>query len=163
MRCLIASSLCVLALAAPAMAQPSLSDDPISFEVEGLTNFRLPVGRRCEVNGETFQCFDLQEYRVLLQMDVDLRSFQLQLTTSLERVDRLERALMAMNRAVDGYEEQVTTLQAERARLYEQWAEENRLRLLAENKPAIGSWIAWSLAAVEAAVILGLVLAGLGG
>ena len=54
---------------------------------------------------------------------------------------------------------QVGTLQAERDRLFNLWKDENRRRHEAENRPAVGSWIAWSVAAVAAALALGFGIA----
>lgn len=54
---------------------------------------------------------------------------------------------------------QVRLLSAERDRLFEKWRLENKLRHEAENGPQIGSWVAWSLAGVAAALALGFGIA----
>lgn len=176
MRLSVVNVLPVLALAfavstTTVYAQPP-ADDPIAGiddatgdmeDLDTLTVYRLPEGRRCTVGGETFQCFNLAEYQVLLEMDQDLHHFQLSLSNAQEQIVRLERINTQLTLAIDGYESQIATLQAERTRLFERWEEENRLRLEAENRPMIGSWVAWGLAAAEAAVILGLVIAMVAG
>lgn len=164
----LAATFLALAITTTAYAQPPVDQDPIAgihddtfLEDEGeeLVVHFLPEGRRCEVDGEIFQCYSLSEYRVLLQMDNDLFHYQLQLENAQEAVERLERINTQLTIAMDGYESQIDTLQTERTRLFEQWQEENRLRLEAENRPNIGSWVAWGLSALEAAVIMGLVIA----
>ena len=69
----------------------------------------------------------------------------------------------ALQEAVWRGEAIIETLQVERARLLAGWQEENRLRLEAENRPALGSWAAWAIAAAEAvglAILAGVIAAG---
>jgi len=127
---------------------------------ENWTRHRLPAGRRCIVSGVPFQCFTLDEYKELLYMDIDL-SYTLQMyALSLQRANKYERVFQLMLAAYDEHDRQIEILQQERTRLFDRWSEENRLRLEAENRPMFGSWIAWGLAAVEGAIIGGMLLYG---
>ena len=135
--------------------EPLLEDEA---EEGSLQLHFLPPGIRCEFEGTTFQCFALQEYRLLLQLDNDLFHYQLRLETLEETIVSLERIQDQLNQAITGYQSQVDVLQTERRRLLERWTEENRLRLEAENVPDIGTWLAWGLVGVEAAVVIGLVV-----
>jgi hypothetical protein len=145
-------------------------EDPIAgMETEGLADpvidpetyepYRLPEGRRCTSGGETYQCFNLEEYIQLLQIDADLRFFELSFINAQEQIVRYERIQIQLQLALDAASTQIDTLQVERTRLLGLWQEENRLRLEAENRPLWGSWIAWGLAALEAAVIAGMSIA----
>ena len=158
MRSLISALLAALMLsfAVPAYAQPAYS--PETYE-----RYRLPAGVRCiGLPGIPHQCFALSEYVVLLEMDVDLRFYDQAYPIAQEQIATLGNVAMQLNLAVDAATEQIEDLSRERSRLLEQWTEENRLRLEAENRPALGSTVAWVLATSFAivAAILGGVLAG---
>ena len=90
---------------------------------------------------ETYERFVLPEGRRCVSEGVTYACFTVEEYTQLLDMD-VEASL----------------LRTERNRLLERWTEENRLRLVAENRPDLGSWVAWALVAVEA-VIVG-VLAG---
>lgn len=118
----------------------------------------VPVGERCVANGETYQCFSLEEFRELLVVDRKLYLRSNLLRNYKEQKYSLEEVNTKLKVNVESLETKVNILEAERERLYQKWEKENKLRHEAENKPMIGSWIAWTLAASEAAVILGLVI-----
>lgn len=132
-----------------------------SFTVDSteLSLYRLPEGRRCVVEGVTYQCFNLEEYKELLRIDTDLESITEKYETSLEMISHLDEVNDSLRLQIEEKEEQISILSQERDRLFNKWKEENMLRLEAENKPALGNWVAWGTAAAEAGVILGLVLA----
>lgn len=136
---------------------PSVQAQDMSTELEQIEgDYRLPEGRRCRVGGETFQCYNLEEYKELLRMDIDLRFYEEAYPNALERINSLELIVTDLQIALDAANRQIDTLQLERDRLFNKWKKENKLRLEAENKPMIGNWFAWGLAAVEAVAILTL-------
>lgn len=132
-----------------------------SFTVDSaeLSLYRLPEGRRCKVEGVTYQCFNLEEYKELLRMDTDLQHVVEQNEALKDTIRSLYGLVDELRLQLDEKDEQIDILSNERDRLFGKWKEENKLRLEAENKPALGNWIAWGTAAAEAGVILGLVLA----
>ncbi len=133
--------------------------DPATYE-----RYRLPEGQRCVVDGVAYQCFALEEYTQLLLMDADLRGYDSAYPIALSQISLLEEVERQLQISLTAAEEQVVTLQTERTRLLEQWTEENRLRLEAENRPMIGSVVAWVLAAggwIAAAILGGVVAGGL--
>ena len=95
----------------------------------------------------------------MLKIEASYRSWGLQLPPLKRMVSNLK--LLADNnlKQVKLLQNQVVTLKADRDRLSVKWTEDNRLRHLCENKPAFGSWIAWSTAAAMAAIAA--VLAGI--
>jgi len=129
------------------------------------TPFRLPDHVTIQVDGERHEAFNLEGFRELLRMDEDLRHYvvdhpllQDRLTLCTEQVAAVRE--VAALRLLD-----ISTLTAERNRLQAAWAEENRLRLEAQNAPDFGSWFGWGLAAVfgVATVVLAIVLGASGG
>lgn len=159
MRSLICSVLLGVCLLGSSVAYAQPEDSSVS----AVPLYNMPAGHTCEVNGEWFRCFDLDDYVTLLRMDQDLHFYRLELVNAQEIIASLERVSSQLNLAIDGYEEQVFTLQRERDRLLRRWTSENRLRLEAENRPQIGSYVAWGLAAAEAAVLGALIIAMIAG
>ncbi len=164
-----------LLFAVPTYAQDTCTPEgcPITIEVEGDTppafdpetyeRYRLPEGRRCEVDGETFQCFNLEEYRELLFMDNDLRYYDEAWPRAQSQIEHLGNVADQLRLALTASEAALAVLSQERDRLLDRWTEENRLRLAAENRPVLGSPLAWALAAGEAIVIvilLGVITGG---
>lgn len=107
--------------------------------------YRLPQGRRLTVSGETYQGFNLGEYRELLHMDNDLRELTATHALDLNRIDELTSATVSLRAALEAANRQVAILEDERTRLTSLWEEENRLRIEAEEAPD-WSWIPWTLA-----------------
>jgi hypothetical protein len=136
---------------------PTPAFDPVTY-----IRYHLPEGTRCEVGGETFQCFSLEEYRQLLEMDVDLQFYDEAYPIAQQTIVNLGNLADELRLALRSADSQVATLTVENNRLLYKWTKENRLRLEAENRPMLGSWVAWGLAATEAVVItiLSLVLVG---
>lgn len=130
------------------------ADDIPEYDPETYVRYRLPQGRRCTVDGQTFQCFALDEYVELLQMDVDLAFYDAAYPAAQEQILNLGNQAQQLQLALDSAESQIATLEQEVARQLERWTEENRLRLEAENRPDLGSWIAWGISAAEAVAIL---------
>lgn len=137
-----------------AYAQPPV-DQPETTHVQ---RYHLPDGMRWNIHGETYQCFDLDEYRALLRMDQDLRAAEILIPNLEARVTSYGNAAQQLQIALDLANEEIEVFQRERVRLTEQWTEENRLRLEAENRPIIGDWFGWGFAAVEAIALA--ILAG---
>lgn len=121
--------------------------------------YRLPAGHRCTVAAETYQCFNLGEYVELLHLDDDLRHLTEVHVADVARVEALTTASTELQLALDTANSSLTVLEAERVRLEALWAEENRLRNEAENRPD-WSWIPWTLAGgfAIATLVLGLVV-----
>lgn len=107
--------------------------------------YRLPLGRRCSVATDTFQCFNLDEYRELLLMDEDLRYLNGLHSADIERIVVLTHASDELTASLEAANSSLSLLEAERLRLNALWEEENRLRHEAENRPD-WNWIPWTLA-----------------
>lgn len=117
-----------------------------AVHAQDYVRFRLPLGTRLTVAGETYQGFNLGEYRALLVMDEDLRELTTLQGINTARITSLATAATEYQLAVTGCETQVSILAAERVRLTALWTEENRLRNLAESSS--WSWLPWTLAGV---------------
>lgn len=121
--------------------------------------YRLPLGRRCVVLSQTYQCFNLEEYRELLLMDEDLRYLNRLHTADVARISSLTHAADELTLSLESANSSISLLEAERLRLNSMWEEENRLRHEAENRPD-WNWIPWTLAGgfAIATVILSVIV-----
>lgn len=121
--------------------------------------YRLPLGRRCSLAAETYQCFNLDEYRELLLMDDDLRNLDRLHAADIQRLTLLTHASEELTASLEAANSSIELLESERLRLSAMWEEENRLRHEAENRPD-WNWIPWTLAGglAIAVVVLGLIL-----
>ena len=122
--------------------------------------YRLPPGKRLTVQSETFQGYSLEEFKLLLKMDVDLESFSKQVPKYIKLQEDLTKLNVNLNERLELAQSVITILHGERDRLTKKWTEENRLRHLAENKPSILSWLGWGAAAVMGivATVLAVIL-----
>lgn len=121
--------------------------------------YRLPLGRRCSLASETYQCFNLDEYRELLLMDEDLRNLDRLHAADIQRLVLLTNASEELTASLESANSTIELLESERLRLTAMWEEENRLRHEAENRPD-WNWIPWTLAGglAIAVVVLSLIL-----
>lgn len=114
-----------------------------------LSEHNLPTGKPCisQEDGQRYQCFTLEEMKELKKWEAELAFYETGYHQLSEKVTLLEG--------------KVLLLEEENDRLFLKWKEENKLRLEAENKPKLGSALAWGVAgtAIIAALTLGLVLA----
>lgn len=136
-----------------------LSFGTVAHGQDAITRFRLPAGTRCQSSGQTYQCFNLGEYRDLLQMDEDLRNLTGVHTADLAQIDSLTHASDELQLSLDAATSQISTLTSERARLTQQWQEADQALREEQNRPD-WSWIPWSLAAAFAVttLVLGLIV-----
>lgn len=119
---------------------------------------RFPSHQTTQIDGVRYEAFDLGGFTSLLQLDNDLTA-ALTLVGNLEESLALsEAARLSLDQAYDIALEDMDILQAERNRLEAQWAEENKLRLEAENSPNIGTWLGWGLAAALAVAIVSIIV-----
>ena len=121
--------------------------------------YRLPPGRRLTVSGETFQGFNLGEYRELLHMDNDLRELTATHDLDLARISALTVTTAELRSALGVCNAQVHLLDADRSRITALWEEENRLRIAAEEAND-WVWVPWTLAGgfAIATVVLGIIV-----
>jgi hypothetical protein len=125
---------------------------------------RFPPSQQVQIDGERHQAFDLGGFTELLRIDQELQAALLDVTILRGQRRWLEEQVGSLRTQLDVLDEQVRVLQQERERLVELWTEENRLRLLAENKPDISRFIGWTtaglfgVATLVLAIILGISL-----
>lgn len=119
--------------------------------------YRLPVGTRLTVPQGTFQGYSLEEFKVLLKMDIDLESFSKQIPKYIKLQENLTKLTVNLGNQLKLKDKTIKVLYSERDRLTKKWTEENRLRHIAENKPSVWTWLGWSAAA--AATLVATVLA----
>ncbi len=124
------------------------------------TRYRLPGGVRLTTPQGTFQGFTLEDFKVLLKMDVDLESYSQQIPKYIKLQENLTKLNVNFNKQLETSTLTVSILQAERGRMLKKWTEENRLRHLAENKVPWTTWLAWGSAAVATlvATVLAVIL-----
>lgn len=113
----------------------------------------LPQGTRCTVGGVTYQCFSLEEYKELLRIDVRLFTANTELTLLQQEIASYARQVTLLEQTLLIRDRQLERSHTELDRLLTMWEEENKLRLEAENRTSLGSFVAWGLSALEAVVI----------
>lgn len=158
------AAILALALLVPASA---FAQDPLdglhgdgTIVVEELNEgSRIPAGIPCEVEGTRYQCFTLDEMKDLLMLENELRYFETNYINMFKKVSLLEDENRLLKSQLFSVEEQLSVMTLDRERIFLKWEEENKLRLQLENKPKFGNPIAWGIVGVEAAVIIGLILA----
>lgn len=134
---------------------------PATASGQEYTRYRLPEGRRLTVAGQTYQGFDLSEYRELLHMDADLLALTTAHQLDIVRMTELTVASAELQQALNLCNNQVGALAGERDRITALLTEENRRRHEAENAPDL-SWIPWAIAGgfaistVVLAIIVGI-------
>ena len=148
---LIMVALLVSQLALPAWAQPTTQ--PVLLE--------LPMGRPIQTPQGRLQGFNLDEFKLILRIHTDYRAWGKQVPLLLLQTKDLTDLVENHKLQIKLLQEQKTTLEAEIPRLTKKWSDENLKRLQCENKPALGSWIAWgaaALLAISTAVLTGVVI-----
>ena len=146
----------------PAMAQPSNGEDPLAG-VEGVpavivVEF-LPEGRRCKSKGIEYMCYTLEEYKSLLQIDVNLQASLQTLELEKQKSVKLLNINTQLRLGMDSAEAEIESLHDSRNRLFEKWQNTNQKWLEEKHKPNLGSVLSWGLVLGEGAVIFGLILA----
>lgn len=123
---------------------------------------RFPQHTTTTINGERYEAFNLGGFVELLKMDADLAAAVQELAVLRQYKLEAESALGSLHQALDLSNRQLDLVTQDRNRLYQEWERENLARRQAENKPHIGSWLGWSLAAgfgistIVTSVLLGI-------
>jgi hypothetical protein len=112
----------------------------------------LPPGKPVQSGSELLRGYSLEEFKIVLRIHADYRAWGIQVPVLKEEVKHYEGLVENLYKQLKLQEENTTLLKEDRARLYEKWQTDNRLRHECENKPAFGSWVAWTAAAVMTAV-----------
>lgn len=118
----------------------------------------LPEHVTTVINGERYEAFAMEPFLELLRRDVEVQQCRVDLPATAEQVRLLQASVGSLQGIVVLRDESLGLVTAERDRYYSSYLEENRLRLEAENRPAIGSWLAWGLAAVFAVATVALAI-----
>lgn len=108
------------------------------------------------INGERHEAFNLGGFTRLLHIDAEVVHLRRANAILDANVRALENANIALHGALDTTQRDYEVLQAERNRLQQRWADENRRRLEAENVPNIGGIVGWVFAVVFAVTSLSL-------
>jgi hypothetical protein len=149
---LVAFLVAILACGPVAFAQPASAPSSQSTLLE------LPKGKTFQKGSESLRGYTLEEFKVVLKIHTDYKSWGKQVFKYKKLVNDLTELGQTYSKQLILRAKQLATANKDRVRLTEKWREENRLRHLAENRPMIGSWVAWAAAAGFAA--LSAVLAG---
>lgn len=126
---------------------------PLTVQGQQYERFRLPEGTRIEYQDETYQGFNLGEYRELLRMDADLRQLTESRDAHISQVAELTRMVTQLEEGVALVQDSIEILQGERDHLRALWKEENRLRNIAEQRTTL-DWLPWTLSGVLAVVVV---------
>jgi hypothetical protein len=159
---LITALLAALLVSQPCVALAQPTSAPTSAPTSRPALLKLPKGTRLKTPQGTFQGYSLAEFKVVLKIEADYRSWGKQIPILEKLVKDSEQLAENRHKQVKLLQNQVVTLKTDRARITKKWTEENRLRHICENKPAFGSWISWGIAAAAtatAAVLAGILIA----
>ena len=121
---------------------------------------QLPAGSQVEVGGNHLRAYTLEEFKIVLHIYADYMNWHTQVPKLTDQATKLSQLVENQNQQLKLRAGEVKILGEERDRLTKKWTEENRLRHLCENKPAFGSWIAWSAAGAMSlvATVLSIIL-----
>lgn len=121
----------------------------------------IPTGEPKVIQGTRFQCYPFEDFKKLLLVDAQFSSCK-KIKGFLEEKNQLEQEKSVnLSKVIDLQGRSIKTLERENERLFKDWKEENKKRHLAENKPMIGSYVAWGTAgafAVATAVLSVIVI-----
>jgi len=122
--------------------------------------YRLPLGNRIVTEKGTFQGYTLEEMKILLKMDTDLKLGNEKDQEQIKLISNQGSVIISLQKQNELQVKMIDILQNERKLLTEKWSKENEAKHICESKPAYGSWISWTIAAATttAAVILGSIL-----
>lgn len=118
---------------------------------------RFPTSVTLMIDEERHEAFDFFGFVELLHIDEDLRAAEAANALLNIQMGELRLSLTSQQEAYAAAESQYQLCQAERARLFTMWEEENKLRHEAENEPSPMLWLGWASAGVLGA--LSIVLA----
>ena len=122
----------------------------------------IPKGQRCVSEGETFQCFDLDDYKELLKADVRYVKCLEHNRIFETKEQKTKIQIFNLKKAIEIQEERTRNVEEYSNQLYILWLEENKKRHEAENEPQYGSWVLWATTgtfAVTTAVLAGMAIA----
>ena len=121
----------------------------------------IPVGDRETVGGESLQCYDFENYKKLLIFDAAFEGCLRTNELLVERHKLEKQRSTAFEKIIALQQKSMIIIEKDNDRLFKDWKEENKKRHLAENRPMLGSYIAWSTAgafAVATAVLSVIVI-----
>lgn len=106
----------------------------------------LPAGQRLECGKppETYQCYNLNETKLLLQLDAHQTACQTQLKLSLDQYTEQTHAIAALNESLKLQKQATDEFKQESQRLFDEWVVANKRIQVLESKPST-SWIAWGM------------------
>lgn len=115
----------------------------------------LPLGRPIQ----DYRAYTLEEMKVILHIYADYKVWFDLVPVQKRQLEMFVQFVLSQTNQLQLRSQEVLVLKKELKRMSTKWEKENKLRHLAENKPAIGSWIAWGTAA--GAFVLAAVLGGI--
>jgi hypothetical protein len=141
---LIAALVSVLIASTPVLASPA--SQPV----------KMPKGKIIN----NLKSYTLEEMKVILSINADYKSWFFQIPLKDQQIKGLTAISKNLSEQMKTTQADVKILREDRDRLYKKWVDENKKRHLAENRPQIGSWIAWTAAVVAtvAAAVLSVIL-----
>jgi hypothetical protein len=141
----------------------ALGDSNVSMLSPEAGLLPLPNGSQILAeDGESYRIFSLEEFKTILHIYTDYRSWGLQIPQLDQQVKLCTELTENQDKQISSLTDDHELLRKENQRLLVKWEKENKLRHEAENRPWYGSWVAWSVAAVAtaaAAVLTGALIA----
>jgi hypothetical protein len=130
--------------------------------------YRLPEGVVWSEDGaedengdvvvNSYMCYDLDGFKLLLHMDNDLRAAELQLPVLKLELSSLYIANKELQEALAEAEKQLDEVSKDRERISEQWKKDNLAKHKAENRPVFPSAVPWIISGVLAMALAGTIV-----
>lgn len=109
---------------------------------------RFPDSFSVQYDGVTYRAFNLGAVQDLLKIDADLVTCTRQLEVSLAKSLRLQEQVTVYLDVIKLEQDTSRLLQESNTALFAKWAEENKRRHEAENKPSLSAVFGWSSTAL---------------
>jgi len=119
---------------------------------------RFPDSVQLQVDGEIYRGFNLENFRALLHLDLDLQQALTNLEDQRGLAAALDLQVQDLRLAQTLTQESLTVLSADRERIYDLWEEQNRLLHECESKPRLFGALGWTVAAILAVVLSGVII-----
>lgn len=159
------SLLLIFTLLRPGVAVADDTVNTVTIPDDIYEVYRLPMGTMHNVDSVDHVCYNLDQFKLLLKLDSDLRGATKTSLLLAEEARDYKLANSELKSIIAEEGKQISALKLDRARLYERWSTENRDKHKAENKPTLGSWFPWALSGVlgmTTTVLIIVVVAGAG-
>jgi hypothetical protein len=132
---------------------PSIAE---AQDPQQITVYRLPEYHLCTEGNIQSACFNINQFQDLLQMDADLHLDEQLIQQLRASVTHYQDIQVQLQASMDNLQTRLDIYVEDRNRLYQLWTSENARRHQLEERPQVGDWVAWAVAAICGVIAVGL-------